>query len=464
MAVMFGVEDIFKLGIGPSSSHTLGPMLAMRNFVRQLQRNHILSDVQRIQIRLHGSLSATGRGHYTDRAVLAGLQGCDAETIDPQVFAKVLQTVKRQQSIQLLQSSPDSVTIAFDVEKDLIFDPSFLEYHPNALTVTAFGEKQQNLSSETYFSIGGGHIECLSQLNSPQAVSSGQPYPYFFSNAEQLLEICEHNNLEIWQVVMANECSQKSQSEVLSYTKKIWNAMYDSIERGLHNEGVLGGGLSVRRRAKGIYQQIIQKQTNLITSSAGAFDWLNVYAMAVNEENASGNAIVTAPTNGAAGIVPAVLAYCVKQLQITAPEKTVNFLLTATAIAHLCKRNASISGAEVGCQGEVGSACAMAAAGMAYILGCKAKQIENAAEIALEHNLGLTCDPIAGLVQVPCIERNALAAVKAVNAANLAYRGDGKHLVSLDKVIKTMYETGKDMQSKYKETSKGGLAVNWTEC
>ena len=461
---MYSVREIFKIGIGPSSSHTLGPMLAAKDFVEKLNQSGYLNKLDSITVELFGSLSATGKGHFTDKAVLCGLMGYDADTLDTELFNNVVVSATNEKKLDVSSvGARHSQAIDFVLDKHLLYNSKFKDYHPNALSFKAVASNNVLLASDTYYSIGGGSI--LSEAETANTNLDGNiKVKYPFASCAELLAICASNDKQIWEVILANECSNSSHREVTDYCLKIWNAMEQCINNGINTEGILAGGLNIRRRAKNMHSQLQSKKDHLISSDMQAMEWLNLYALAVNEENASGHKIVTAPTNGAAGIVPSVLAYCVYHLKITDESSIVNFLLTATAICNLCKINASISGAEVGCQGEVGSACAMAAAGMAYILGCDNNQIENAAEIALEHNLGLTCDPIAGLVQVPCIERNALAAVKAVNASTLAFRGDGEHLVSLDKVIKTMRDTGMDMMQKYKETSTGGLAVNWTEC
>ncbi|WP_207063987.1 L-serine ammonia-lyase [Motiliproteus sp. SC1-56] len=453
------VFDLFKIGIGPSSSHTLGPLKAAHQFVETLGEEQGLSGVQRIQIELFGSLAATGVGHGTDRAVCWGLMGETAETIDPYQAGKRLEASLQQKTLPLLGGHP----LAFDPRQDLKMTLTPHPQHPNAVTFTAFGDARRVLLERTYLSIGGGFILQAGEHAPPEA--GGPPAPYPFTSAADLLEHCRQNSLSISELMLRNEEVNRPRADIFDGLAKIGEEMKAVIKRGLHGQGELPGGLGVKRRAPGLHRALKSKdEANLITASLEAMDWVNLYALATNEENAAGGRIVTAPTNGAAGIIPAVLFYYRRFSPQVNEEQVARFLLTAGAIGILCKENASISGAEVGCQGEVGSACAMAAAGLTELLGGSPEQVENAAEIGLEHNLGLTCDPVAGLVQVPCIERNAIAAMKAINAAQIALRGDGEHFVSLDKVIKTMKETGADMQAKYKETSTGGLAVNVPEC
>lgn len=453
-----GVFDLFKMGVGPSSSHTVGPIRAAHQFACDLAQHQQFKSCTRVVVELFGSLSATGHGHGTDRAVLAGLLGELPETVDPTALQNMLATVRTDQQISLLQQH----TIEFHLDRDLQFVARTLPEHPNALIFTAWNHKYC-LRKDTYYSVGGGFIETRATLGQTQINPAEVPYP--FTSAEELLALCQRHQCRISDLMLANECVFRTQTEVEQGLAKIWQSMSDCIATGLKAEGVLPGGLKVARRAQKLHQTLLQaKQQNIITSTLSGMDWINLYALAVNEENAGGGRVVTAPTNGAAGIIPAVLMYYMTYSAEVTPQSVVPFLLTAAAIGSLCKRNASISGAEVGCQGEVGSACAMAAAGLTEVLGGTPKQVENAAEIALEHNLGLTCDPIGGLVQVPCIERNAIASVKAINATQMALRGNGEHFVSLDKVIQTLRATGRDMLDKYKETSTGGLAVNITEC
>ncbi|WP_346796090.1 L-serine ammonia-lyase [Halomonas sp. Bachu 37] len=450
------VFDLFRIGIGPSSSHTVGPMRAANAFA-----NSLPAAVSRLEVRLHGSLAATGEGHGTDQAVIMGLMGETPEHVDPDTVISRIEAIKTGAPLKL----PGGDEMAFDWQRDLQWDTECLSFHPNAMTLSAYGA-QGLLASNTYYSLGGGFYVDQAQADRNETGDDTTVLPFAFSTAEELLALCRHEGLRISELMLENEKAWRSEEEIRRGLLAVWQAMRDCIDNGLEAEGFLPGGLKVRRRAKGLYQHLLdpERPESLIASTFTAMDWVNVFALAVNEENAAGRRMVTAPTNGAAGIVPAVLAYYLHFEPQATSEQVVDFLLTAGAVGILCKTNASISGAEVGCQGEVGSACAMAAAGLAEVLGGTPAQVENAAEIGLEHNLGLTCDPVGGLVQVPCIERNAIASVKAINAARMALRGDGEHFVSLDKVIRTMRDTGRDMQDKYKETSRGGLAVNAIEC
>lgn len=454
------VFDMFKVGIGPSSSHTVGPMRAAQRFVEQLSELEAREVLYRIKIELFGSLSATGRGHSTDKAVLLGVMGASPDTVDPRIINSTIQAICETGSVTL----PWGMNIEFDWHQDLLFLEEVLPYHPNAMRLTAYFRSGETLSN-VYYSIGGGFV-----LDEDEATASAHlvpqcTLPYDFNSGAELLALCHEQGLRISQLMLENEKVWRNEDEIRSGLSHIWEVMQQCIANGLENEGVLPGGLNVRRRAPMLHRTLrIASAENVISSTLSAMDWINLYALAVNEENAAGGRMVTAPTNGAAGIIPAVLMYYMQFEKSARAEDVVDFLLAATAVGALCKKNASISGAEVGCQGEVGSACAMAAAGLTEVLGGTPEQVENAAEIALEHNLGLTCDPVAGLVQVPCIERNAIAAMKAINAAQIALRGDGQHFISLDKVIRTMRDTGRDMQDKYKETSRGGLAVNAIEC
>ena len=455
------VFDLFKVGIGPSSSHTVGPMRAALRFTRALEGHAGRASLCRVTIELFGSLSATGVGHGTDKAVLLGLMGESPDTIDPAIIDPAVRAVYETASLTL----PWRANIEFDWNRDLTFSDDALAYHPNAMRLSAFGPADRLLLSRIYYSVGGGFVLDEEEASAADSPFAAADVPHDFNSARELLARCRERGLRISELMMENEKVWRSEAEIRRGLAHIWQVMQACIASGLRNEGVLPGGLNVRRRAATLHRSL-QRATaaNVISSTLSAMDWINLYALAVNEENAAGGRMVTAPTNGAAGIVPAVLMYYMRFQPGAGEENVVDFLLAAAAVGALCKKNASISGAEVGCQGEVGSACAMAAAGLTEVLGGTPEQVENAAEIALEHNLGLTCDPIGGLVQVPCIERNAIAAVKAINAAQMALRGDGQHFVSLDKVIRTMRETGKDMQDKYKETSKGGLAVNGVEC
>lgn len=453
------VLDLFTIGIGPSSSHTVGPMLAAYQFSNVLKNEQHLAQVEAVTVTLYGSLSATGRGHHTDLAVIAGLNGYHPETVDPSKLNQLATQLKDNPYLQLAGTHP----VYFVADEHLVFSPDSLSEHPNALTFIATDVTGNQLATQTYFSIGGGFI--VDAADWPQRTSTEADPPYCFRTGTELLQLCKTHNLRISELMLANERIWRSEGDIKQGILKLWATMQTVVQSGIKTGGILPGGLNIKRRAPDLFEKLQNhSNTNMITRSLEAMDWVNLYALATNEENAAGGRIVTAPTNGAAGIIPAVLHY-LKQYHDDFTEKDIiNFFLAAGAIAQLCKENASISGAEVGCQGEVGSAAAMAAAGLAEVLGGTPEQVENAAEIALEHNLGLTCDPIGGLVQIPCIERNAIAAMKAINATQIALRGDGKHVVSLDKVIKTMKETGADMQDKYKETARGGLAVNVVEC
>ncbi|MBW4051925.1 MAG: L-serine ammonia-lyase [Proteobacteria bacterium] len=451
------VFDIFKIGIGPSSSHTMGPMRAAHEFVLGLERDGLLATTQRVRVRLYGSLALTGLGHGTDRAVLIGLEGGDPETVEPDSIEPTLQRIRTSHRIRLLGRQE----IDFDEKSDLLLLRSErLPGHPNGMRFAAVAADGTALREEEYYSIGGGFIVRGGESHAREASERPRP-PYPFTSAAELLSLCRENGLELYELVLANERTWASEQQVRAGVLQLWNVMQGCVERGFHQTGVLPGPMKVRRRAPKLYR---------VLSESGAptpldiMDWVNAFALAVNEENAAGGRVVTAPTNGAAGIVPAVLHFYRRFEPGASDEGVIRFLLSAAAIGMLYKRNASISGAEMGCQGEVGVACSMAAAGLVAALQGSNEQIENAAEIGMEHNLGLTCDPVGGLVQIPCIERNAMGAVKAINAARLAMRGDGSHKVSLDHVIATMRQTGADMSTIYKETSQGGLAVNVTEC
>ncbi|CRM03088.1 L-serine ammonia-lyase [Pseudomonas sp. 52 E 6] len=454
------VFDLFKVGIGPSSSHTVGPMRAAATFAQALIDTQLLRDTRRVEVRLYGSLSATGVGHATDRACVMGLMGEWPDQVDPTSINARIQQLR--ESGRLLLAGQQE--IAFNWHTDLLLLDESLPYHPNAMSLHAYGENGL-LNEQTYYSVGGGFIIEAAEAASGIAPTSDVELPYDFSSAAELLALCNKHGLRVSELMMANERAWRSDDEIRSGLLHIWSVMRECVEQGLRDEGILPGGLDVPRRAAKLHRSLLEiGKPNVITSTLSAMEWVNLFALAVNEENAAGGRMVTAPTNGAAGIIPAVLRYYMKFNADASDDDVVNFFLAAAAVGILCKKNASISGAEVGCQGEVGSACAMAAAGLADILGATPEQLENAAEIGLEHNLGLTCDPVGGLVQVPCIERNAIAAVKAINATQMALRGDGKHFISLDRVIRTMRDTGADMHDKYKETSRGGLAVSWVEC
>ena len=456
---MISIFDLFKIGIGPSSSHTVGPMKAANLFVSALSQQQLLTQVDRVQVELFGSLGATGKGHGSDIAVMLGLMGEQPQTTDVTAISQKIADIQAQNTLCLNQQHK----INFVADKDLILNGRVsLPHHPNALTITAF-TGNEIVYQNTYYSIGGGFVqtEQEAQAKEPVIESVKKPVPYPFNNAKELLQICQDNQLSIAQVVRANELANLGEDELLGGLNDIWQVMQDCVNDGCRHDGILPGGLQVQRRAKAIYQQLSAADSRKAFNDALAvMDWVNLYALAVNEENASGGRVVTAPTNGAAGVIPAVMHYYRDFCPSYTLQGLHDFLLTAAAIGIIIKENASISGAEVGCQGEVGSACAMAAAGLTYVLGGSPAQCANAAEIGIEHHLGMTCDPIAGLVQVPCIERNAMAAVKAINASRLALKGNGQHVVSLDKAIKTMKETGRDMMSKYKETAMGGLAIN----
>jgi len=455
------VFDLFKVGVGPSSSHTVGPMRAAHDFVGELRERELLERVCRLEVQLFGSLSATGIGHATDRAVIMGLMGERPDRIDPAIIAPCIEELQECGALRL----DGRHSVPFLWARDMQLHADSLPHHPNAMRLIAHGHSGE-LYQNTYYSVGGGFVIDEAQAERGELDSDATALPHDFQTAEELLHMCRESGLRISELMLENEKVWRSEAEVRAELCRIWQAMKACVAKGLEVEGVLPGGLNVRRRARSLHQRLLaaEESPSLIASTMSAMDWVNVYALAVNEENAAGGRMVTAPTNGAAGIIPAVLHYYM-QFQPGACERdVVDFLLAAGAVGILCKKNASISGAEVGCQGEVGSACAMAAAGLTEVMGGSVGQVENAAEIGLEHNLGLTCDPVGGLVQVPCIERNAIASVKAINAAQMALRGDGEHFISLDKVIRTMRDTGADMQAKYKETSTGGLAVNAIEC
>jgi L-serine dehydratase len=451
------VFDIFKVGIGPSSSHTMGPMRAAREFVAALSRDGLLERTGEIAVRLYGSLALTGAGHGTDRAILAGLEGAEPETVDPDGIEATVKRIRESGRIRLLGSHE----IAFDEPMQLLFMyHERLPRHSNGMRFSALAADGGLLREEEYYSIGGGFIVRGDEEEAAEAHSHAPP-PYPFSSAAELLSLCHEHGLEMFELVLANERTWASDTEVRARLMHIWKVMQGCVERGFHQTGLLPGVLKVRRRAPRLYRMLTEAGA---AKPLDVMDWVNAYALAVNEENAAGGRVVTAPTNGAAGIVPSVLHFYRRFEAGANDEGVIRFLLVAAAIGMLYKKNASISGAEMGCQGEVGVACSMAAAGLVAALQGSTEQIENAAEIGMEHNLGLTCDPVAGLVQIPCIERNAMGAVKAINAARLAMRGDGSHKVSLDQVIATMRQTGLDMSTIYKETSQGGLAVNVPEC
>ncbi len=454
--MFISIFDLFSIGIGPSSSHTVGPMRAARAFANLVKEQGLLSRVQRKQVDLYGSLALTGKGHGTDLAILNGLENQTPEDVIPENMLPRSKAIRSENKINFMGEH----MITFHEETDLLFhQKEYLPLHANGMKFTVFDDQDKPLLQKTYYSIGGGFITDEEHFSQEGAASTNIPYPH--DTAAELLAICEKNHITIAQVKMANECSVRTELEVKEKILKIAAAMNESIENGCRHEGILPGGLKVQRRAPDLYKKLMAKKQQEPTDF---MNYLNLYALAVNEENAAGGRVVTAPTNGAAGVLPAVLQYYKEFCQGASEQGIIDYLLTAAAIAALYKKGASISAAEVGCQGEVGVACSMAAGALAAVLGGTIYQVENAAEIGMEHNLGLTCDPIGGLVQIPCIERNTMGAVQAVNASQLALMEEGKHQVSLDKVIATMLQTGKDMQSKYKETAQGGLAVNKVEC
>ena len=455
------IFDLFKIGIGPSSSHTVGPMLAGCRFVTRLDEDGLLSSCCRIRVELFGSLAHTGRGHGSDKAVMLGLTGALPNLIYADEIERELATIRQSGKLKLLQRTE----IGFDEKTDLHFNKrKALPYHPNGMAFHAYGVDEKLLASREYYSVGGGFVVNHDEASDDRIIQDLTPLRYPFSNAEELLRQCKKHDLRISQLIFANEQAWREKTDIKTGVEQLWEAMQACIQRGCRAEGVLPGGLNISRRAPAMFKELSNKPEQALKDQLTILDWVNLYALAVNEENAAGGRVVTAPTNGAAGIIPAVLNYYVNFVHGASDDGVFEFLLTAGAIGILYLNNASISGAEVGCQGEVGVACSMAAGGLTAAMGGTMEQVENAAEIGMEHNLGLTCDPIGGLVQIPCIERNAMAAVKAINAQRMASRGDGVHYVSLDKVIKTMRDTGADMQTKYKETSRGGLAVNVIEC
>ena len=456
----YSVFELFKVGIGPSSSHTVGPMVAARSFIEAIEG--LLVDVRRIESRLYGSLAFTGVGHGSDNAILLGLSGENPHFIEPDQVAQIIAEIDRTKTIKLAGIH----SIEFNRESDLVFDYGEpLAGHSNGMRFMAFDVNGKAISDQVYYSVGGGFIATEQELENQQDARELMPgAPYNFESSVQMLEMGTASGLTISEMMMANEVSLQPEEGVLAGIDHIWAVMHRCMERGLVAKGHLPGGLNVRRRAQHIHNELLKNKGANAKLPHECMDWISLYAIAINEENASGGRIVTAPTNGAAGVIPAVIRYFLEFCPGADQQGVRTFMLAAAAIGSLIKSNASISGAEVGCQGEVGSASAMAAAGLCSAFGGSNAQVENAAEIALEHHLGMTCDPIGGLVQIPCIERNAMGAVKAINAASLALKGDGVHFVSLDAVVETMRQTGEDMQSKYKETSQGGLAVNVVEC
>ncbi len=463
------VFDLFKIGIGPSSSHTVGPMKAAAMFAKALAQDGMLAATARVEVRLYGSLGATGKGHGTDTAVMLGLEGLMPDSIDPDTIDARLKKIRKEKVLQLYGSHP----MTFAEKSDVLFlRRETLSFHPNGVKFMALDAAGGLLQERRYFSVGGGFVVSQEDADAEHALTHAAPrivadrtvLPHPFLSGDALLEITASTGMSIAQVMRANEHAWRTDEEIDAGLDAIWDAMKACVARGIRTDGHLPGNLMVKRRAAELHRSLSSRPEEALRDQLTILDFVNVYAMAVNEENAAGGRVVTAPTNGAAGIMPAVMHYYERFISGANQQGLRDFLLTAGAIGILYKENASISGAEVGCQGEVGVACSMAAAGLAAVMGGSPAQVENAAEIGMEHNLGLTCDPVGGRVQIPCIERNAMGSVKALNAARMAMRGDGTHFVSLDQVIKTMRDTGRDMMTKYKETSRGGLAVNVIEC
>ena len=459
------VFDLFKIGIGPSSSHTVGPMRAARLFALRLAHDGLMANTVRVQSQLYGSLGATGKGHGSDKAVLLGLAGFEPDTVDIEAIPALLDAMRSQQRLTLAGNH----SIAFDEKADLIFHRrETLPFHANGLRFIAFDAGGGELANRCYYSVGGGFVvsdEVAADGSKQKRIAPDTTVlAHPFHSGDDLLALSTQTGKTIAQLMRTNEHHWRSDAQIDAGLLRIWGVMQDCVKRGCATDGVLPGGFKVRRRAAPLYRDLTSNPEAALRDPLQVMDWVNLYALAVNEENAAGGRVVTAPTNGAAGIIPAVLHYYTRFVHGASEQGVIDFLLTAAAIGILYKENASISGAEVGCQGEVGVACSMAAGALCAVTGGTTEQVENAAEIGMEHHLGLTCDPVGGLVQIPCIERNAIASVKAINAARMALRGDGTHHVSLDKVIKTMRETGADMMSKYKETARGGLAVNIVEC
>ena len=459
------IFDLFKIGIGPSSSHTVGPMRAAHLFIAKLEKQGLLDRLARIQCELYGSLAATGKGHGTDKAILLGLLGQEPDSVPVDAIPAMLSRIRQENRLPL----PNGSSIEFTEKTDLKFHRrQILPRHSNGMTFTAFSKNGEILTSGTYYSVGGGFVvsdEIASDETRQRRIAPDETIlPFAFGSCAELLAMCQEHDISIAALMRKNERHWRSDAEIDAGLRLIWQTMQDCVARGCRNSGILPGGYKVRRRAAALYESLISNPEAALRDPLQVLDWVNLYALAVNEENAAGGRVVTAPTNGAAGIIPAVLHYYTRFVHGSNETGVFDFLLTAAAIGLLYKKNASISGAEVGCQGEVGVACSMAAGALCAVLGGTPQQVENAAEIGMEHHLGLTCDPVGGLVQIPCIERNAIAAVKAINAARMALRGNGIHYVSLDQVIKTMRDTGADMMTKYKETARGGLAVNIIEC
>jgi len=454
------VFDLFKIGIGPSSSHTIGPMIAARKFILSIEESNQLKRVTRIKSEMYGSLGATGRAHGTPKAIILGLEGEQPEKVDATLITKRIEKIYSAGRINLL----GKYTINYNRKTDLkLYRKKSLPFHPNGMIFSAFDESGEELVQKTYYSVGGGFVVDDSNENENYIAEDQTEITYPYDTAVELLEYCKTKSLKISDVMMENESAWRPENKTREGLLSLWSVMQECVNNGIANKGVLPGGLNVQRRANKLHEQLKKKSDKESDDPLAILDWVTLYALATNEENAGGGRVVTAPTNGAAGIIPAVLHYYMHFIPKADDDGVVRFLLTAAAIGILYKKNASISGAEVGCQGEVGSACSMAAGALTEVLGGTPTQVENAAEIAMEHNLGLTCDPIGGLVQIPCIERNATASVKAIHAARIALQGDGTHFVSLDKVIETMRKTGEDMHLRYKETSRGGLATHVLE-
>ncbi|MBX9299309.1 L-serine ammonia-lyase [Chromobacterium piscinae] len=454
------VFDLFKIGIGPSSSHTVGPMRAARQFISRLEKDGQLDATVRVSAEMFGSLGATGKGHGTDVAVLLGLQGEQPDLVDTDAVDGMLAAIREQRKLKLLGKREIDFV---EGEHLILHKKKTLPYHPNGMIFEAFDAAGASLSKRAYYSVGGGFVVDEAAIDAGFVPPGVTELKHPFKSAAELLALCQRHGKSISQIMLENELSWRSEEEVRAGLLNIWNVMQACVKRGCEREGILPGGMKVKRRAADMHRKLLASPEAAMRDPLTVMDWVNLYALAVNEENAAGGRVVTAPTNGAAGIIPAVMHYYARFVPGASDDGIVRFLLTAGAIGILFKLNASISGAEVGCQGEVGSACSMAAGALCEVMGGTPEQVENAAEIGMEHNLGLTCDPVGGLVQVPCIERNAMASVKAINAVRMALRGDGQHFVSLDRVIKTMRDTGMDMSTKYKETARGGLAINVIE-
>lgn len=458
------IFDLFKIGIGPSSSHTVGPMRAAKQFILNIANQGQLFQINRIACQLHGSLGSTGKGHGSDQALILGLSGNDPETVVIDSIQSVITQTRENKRITLMGQH----AISFDEKRDVQFITAALPFHPNGMKFDAYSSDQTLIASSIYYSVGGGFIvkdRVAEDVNLHKKIAPAiDILPFPFDSADELLKMSTENKMSIAEIVRCNEREWKTDKDINDELLKIWETMKLCVVSGSSAEGFLPGKFKIKRRAKELHSKLLSIGLSEKKDPLEVMDWVNLFALAVSEENASGGRVVTAPTNGAAGIIPAVLHYYIKFYPNASESGVIDFLLTAGAIGILYKKNASLSGAEVGCQGEVGVACSMAAAGLCAVMGGTPNQIENAAEIGMEHHLGLTCDPVGGLVQIPCIERNAIASVKAINAARLAIKGDGSHFVSLDKVIKTMKETGADMKTKYKETARGGLAVNIIEC